>query len=402
MGKQKKLLLLGGLRYLLPVIESAHRLGYYVITCDYLPNNIAHKYSDEYVDASIIDKDVILRVAQEKDIDGIMSFAVDPGVVTASYVAEKMGLPFQGSYRSVSILQDKSEFRKFLTENGFNVPVAKGYDDKNEALGDTARFNWPIIVKPVDSAGSKGVSRVDKLADLPAAIDYALSESHSNKFIIEDFLEQEGFSSDSECFTVDGELVYCSFNDQRFDRNAENPYTPAGFSWPTTMPQWAQDELQGELQRLMRLLDMKTGIYNVETRLCKNGKPYIMEVSPRGGGNRLAEMLNYSTHTNLVDCSVLAAMGELKTAPASPQYYGHLAEVVLHADHSGIFDGVEIAKEKQSNVIETDFWVKEGDAVQGFDGANRSLGSLVLRFGTLAELETAMGDIKSWCQVKVK
>lgn len=152
----------------------------------------------------------------------------------------------------------------------------------------------------------------------------------------------------------------------------------------------------------MRLLDMKTGIYNVETRLCKNGKPYIMEVSPRGGGNRLAEMLNYSTHTNLVDCSVLAAMGELKTAPASPQYYGHLAEVVLHADHSGIFDGVEIAKEKQANVIETDFWVKEGDAVQGFDGANRSLGTLVLRFDTLAELETAMSDIKSWCQVKVK
>ena len=102
--EQKKLMLLGGLRYLLPVIKAAHKLGYYVITCDYLPNNIAHKYSDEYVNVSIIDKEAVLKAAQEKQIDGIMSFAVDPGVVTAAYVAEKMNLPFQGPYQSVFYL----------------------------------------------------------------------------------------------------------------------------------------------------------------------------------------------------------------------------------------------------------------------------------------------------------
>ena len=85
----KKILLLGGSRYLLPVIKSAHELGLYVITCDYLPDNIAHKYSDEYVNVSIIDKEAVLKTAIEKKIDGIMSFATDPGVVTAAYVAEK-------------------------------------------------------------------------------------------------------------------------------------------------------------------------------------------------------------------------------------------------------------------------------------------------------------------------
>ena len=82
----KKLLLLGGLRYLIPVIEAAHRQGYYVITCDYLPNNIAHKYSDEYINISITDKEAILQAAKQKNIDGIMSFACDPGVIVASYV----------------------------------------------------------------------------------------------------------------------------------------------------------------------------------------------------------------------------------------------------------------------------------------------------------------------------
>lgn len=125
--KQKKLMLLGGIRYLLPVIKAAHEQGYYVITADYLPDNIAHKYSDEYVNVSIIDKDAVLRVAQEKKIDGIMSFGVDPGVVTAAYVQEKLGLPSFGPYESVCILQNKDCFRAFLAEHGFNVPKAKGY-----------------------------------------------------------------------------------------------------------------------------------------------------------------------------------------------------------------------------------------------------------------------------------
>ena len=85
-------MLLGGIRYLLPVIKAAHNQGYYVITADYLPDNIAHKYSDEYVNVSIIDKEAVLKVAREKEIDGIMSFGVDPGVIAASYVQNQIGI----------------------------------------------------------------------------------------------------------------------------------------------------------------------------------------------------------------------------------------------------------------------------------------------------------------------
>ena len=107
----KKLMILGGSRYILPVIKAAHDLGCYVITCDYLPDNIAHKYSDEYRNISIIDKEAVLSAAEEMCIDGIMSFACDPGVITAAYVAEKMGLPSVGSYEAVQILQNKGKFR---------------------------------------------------------------------------------------------------------------------------------------------------------------------------------------------------------------------------------------------------------------------------------------------------
>lgn len=402
MAEPKKMMLLGGLRYLLPVIETAHRLGIYVITVDYLPDNIAHKFSDEYHNVSILDKDAVLKLAQELKIDGILSFAVDPGVITAAYVAEKMGLPFQGSYESVTILQNKDLFRKFLKDNGFNVPNAKGYDSIEKAMVDVDYYNWPVIVKPVDSAGSKGVSKVETPKHLKTAIENAVMESHNGRFIIEDFLEKEGHSSDTDSFSIDGKLVFCSFSDQRFDSNADNPYTPAAYSWPSTMPQWAQNELRSEIQRLITLLNLKTGIYNIETRLCSNGKTYIMEVSPRGGGNRLAEMLDIATDAGLIENTVRAAIGMTLNEMTDPKYKEHLSEIILHADRFGNFDKLEISPELNSYILQKDLWVKENDAVDGFTGANNTIGTLVMKFPSRLLLGNVMKNISKWCRINLK
>ena len=380
---KKKLMLLGGLRYLLPVIEAAHRHGIHVITVDYLPDNIAHRYSDEYHNVSIIDKDAVLALAQELQIDGIMSFAVDPGVVAAAYTAENMGLPFQCSYEAACILQDKSRFRQFLADNGFNVPNARGYSEADDALKDIDYFNWPVIVKPVDSAGSKGVTRVDDPADLPAAIAHALDCSPSKHFIIEDFLELEGYQSSTDVFTVNGELLHCPFSDQLFDKCAANPYVPAIEIWPSTMPIEAQDELRSELQRLFKLLNCKTGIYNVEARLCKNGKAYIMEVSPRGGGNRIAELQRFATGVDLIEADMLKSLDLPLSQIRDAELDDYWCNYILHSNTGGVFKGIEYASTfKDACVVEEGILVKAGDVVQRFTGANQSLGTIFLRFET--------------------
>lgn len=401
--KQKKLMLLGGLRYLLPVIEAAHQQGYYVITCDYIPGNIAHKYSDEYRNVSIIDKEAVLKVAQELLIDGIMSFAVDPGVVTAAYVQEQMGLPAFGPYESVCILQNKDRFRNFLTENGFNVPKAKGFSSIEEALSEKYWFPWPCIVKPTDSAGSKGVTRVDSLEELESALQYAFEHSLSKRVIVEEFIEKQGCSSDTDSFSVDGELKFVSFSAQRFDNAAPNPYTPSAYSWPSTMTAEQEKELTTEVQRLLTLLNMKTTIYNIETRVGTNGKPYIMEVSPRGGGNRLAEMLRYATGVDLITNAVRAAVGDTIDDIEQKPYNGHWAEVILHADKDGLFAGIDIEPSfNEKHVKEIDLWVKENDEVSAFRGANDAIGTLVLQFDSEEELKQAINDQSTWLKVVVK
>ena len=398
---RRKLMLLGGLRYLLPVIDAAHDLGCHVITCDYLPDNIAHKYSDEYHNVSILDKDAVLSLARELQIDGIMSFAVDPGVVTAAYVADRMGLPQAGPYESVCILQNKELFRSFLESNGFNVPKSRGFSTYEDAYADRYYFTWPVIVKPVDSAGSKGVSRVDSPEDLKAAFENAKSHSFSDKVIIEEFIEKEGCSSDSDCFSVDGELKFVSFSAQRFDESASNPYTPAAYSWPSTMTREQESELTLEIERLITLLGMRTSIYNVETRVGKNGKCYIMEVSPRGGGNRLAEMLRMATGVDMITAAVKAALGENVTDIEQKPYDGHWAEVILHADKSGTFQGLEITRELEPYVMEKDLWVKTGDKISSFNGANDAIGTLVMKFCAQDKTEEILGKIGSNIKLRV-
>lgn len=399
----KKVLLLGGSMYILPVIEAIHDLGYYAITCDYLPDNIAHKYSDEYHNISIIDKDAVLKLAKELKVDGIMSFACDPGVETAAYVAEKLGLPTH-PYKSVEILQNKAKFRDFLAKNGFNVPKAKGYSDYSEAIKDASQFNWPVIIKPTDSAGSKGVTKVNSVEDLKNAAEYAISFSKTKSFIMEEFIEKLGHSSDSDSFSINGDLVYCSFSDQRFDANAANPYTPSAYSWPSTIPCEYKKELKSELQRLFNLLGLKTSLFNIETRLGTDGKPYIMEVSPRGGGNRLSEVLKHASGVDLITNSVRAAVGdEIIGISCDPVYNGAWAEVIIHSESDGIFDRLYIDPDFENNfVVEKQLWINSGDEVHKFTGANFAIGTLILKFNNQDELELYMKKIENYVKVVVK
>lgn len=400
--RQKRLMLLGGIRYLLPVIKAAHEQGYYVITADYLPNNIAHQYSDEYVNVSIIDKEAVLKVAREKKIDGIMSFGVDPGVIAASYVQNQMGLPSFGPFESVDILQHKDKFRAFLTENGFNVPWALGFSSDTEAWESREKFTYPLIVKPTDSAGSKGCTRVDTEEELMVAIQYAFKFSISGHIIIEEFIEKKGCSSDTDSYAQDGQLKFVSFSAQRFDVEATNPYAPAAYSWPSTFNKEEEAYLSSEIQRLITLLQLKTAVFNIEVRVGTNGKPYIMELTPRGGGNRLCEMLRYATGVDMITAITRAIVGDEPALIEQRPYDGHWAEIILHAPHDGEFVELQISDSLPAEIVERDLWVMSGEQVHGFEGANDAIGTLVLRFKNAEDLEKSITEQSQWLKVIVR
>ncbi len=396
----KKLLLLGGSRYLFPVIREAKALGCRVITCDYMPENPAHRISDAYYNVSIVDREAVLELARSLEVDGVMSFACDPGVVTAAYVAEKLGLPSVGPLESVELLQDKGRFRAFLRDNGFPVPASRSCASLEEALA--GELHYPMMVKPVDSAGSKGVSRVDRPEQLAAALDCAMGFSRGGRVILEDFIPSVGSPSDTDCFSVDGELRFVSYDSQLFDERADNPYTPAGYSWPASMEPRYQQELTEQLARLLKLLGMGSAVYNVETRVGADGRAYLMEVSPRGGGNRLSEMLAHTTGANLIRCAVRAAVGLPVEELEQPVYDGFWSIVILHSYESGFFQGLQIAEEVRPFLVEEDLWVAPGEPVESFTGANKTIGTLVMSWPDRATQEQRMADMDAWLKILVR
>lgn len=402
--QRKTLLLLGGARYALPVIDAAHELGAKVVTCDYLPHNYAHAFSEQYINASIIDNGAVLAAARECKADGIMSFAADPGVVAASYAAEKLGLPFQGSYEAVSILQDKERYRAFLRDHGFNCPELHIYHSAAEAMAEADSIAYPVIAKPVDAAGSKGCSRVDGPDGLRKAVEYALQFSRGGRCIVEQFLEKEGDSSDADGFVTGGRFTCVSFTSQLFDPTVPNPYTPAAYTMPASLPEWAQAELVSELQRLADLLGLRDGVFNIETRVATDGRAYIMESSPRGGGNRLCEMLKHATNgkTDLVMAAVKAALGEPVGELPMPVYDGYWYQQMLHSDRDGVFSGMEYAPGfKDSHVAEEQLWVEPGAKVEAFSAANHAFGSVFMRFDSLEELAVFRAFPNDYMRVKV-
>lgn len=393
---------LGGIYYSVPAIEVAHQHGYHVITVDYLPENIAHKYSDEFHNVSILDKDAILHLAKELQIDGIVSYGVDPGVVTAAYVAEQMGLPFQCSYQSACILQDKSLFRKFLRDHGFNTPNAKGFSSYEEAADNVHLFNWPVIVKPVDSAGSKGVTKIDDKNQLRKAVETALDSSHSGHFIIEEYLDEDGFQSSTDCFTVNGKLDYVDFSDQIFDQNAENPFVPTIEIWPSTMKNHHQDYLTKELQRLFSLLQCKTGIYNIETRVCKNGKAYIMEVSPRAGGNRIAEIQQIGTGVKLIEAEICKAVNDPIPEIKMPKYHACYMVYTVHSLKKGSFQNISFQPDfKNLHYIDHSVYLKKGDIIESLTGANKAIGDALLKFKDRKECNTYLSQLTDYIKVDI-
>lgn len=261
-----------------------------------------------------------------------------------------------------------------------------------------------MIVKPADSAGSKGVTRVNTPEELPGAIDTALNGAHNGAFIIEDFLTFEGYHSSTDPFTIDGELMFITYSDQLFDPEADNPYTPAYIIWPSTMKEGYQEELTSEIQRLMHLLGMKTGIYNIETCVA-NGKPYIMEVSPRGGGCKIAELQAMAYGIDLIEAEVKKAVGLPVGGVKQAECNGYWCEMIVHArpGEGGILKSVTVdpaIAEKYLKV--TDLSVKKGDYIKPFTGANMALGDMFFRFDSREELDEVMGRQKEWLHINLE
>lgn len=400
----KKILLLGGSAQQVVAIKTAKKLGYYTVLCDFLTDNPGQYVADKFYLVSTTDKKAVLKVAKEEKVDGVLAYASDPAAPTAAYVAEYMGLP-TNPYEAVQILSEKHLFRKYLEEHNFETPKsiafhAKEYSLQTEEL--ISKLTFPVLVKPVDSSGSKGITMLESVRELDNAIKYAEGFSRNKILQIEEYLTKDHeYLVGGDIFVLDGKIVFWGLLNCHRDSRV-NALVPVGKSYPLNLDENRKQLIRNELQRLISSLKISFGAFNIELIITKEEKLYFIEVGPRNGGNMIPDLLSYISGKNMIQASIKGAMGDRDVDIAFEGKKVFFATHNLHSNKNGILDKVVFSKKIVPYIIRKELYKNKGDEVYYFDGANKALGIVFFKFNNLKIMNEILLNIGEYIQVKVE
>lgn len=399
----RSLLMLGGSPHQLIAIETAKRLGYRTVLCDYLPDNPGQFIADVYYPVSTTDRDAVIEVARKECVEGVLAYATDPASPIAAAVAEELGLP-TNPLSAVETMSQKHLFREHLKQQGFPCPASMAFsakDDLEKTWESLQSFTLPIVVKPTDSSGSKGVSIVEDQASFVLAVEAADKINNNGVLIAEEYIEKEyPCVIGGDIFVIDGEVRFWGLMDCMRDTAVE--LVPTGKKTPTNLSAEQKRSIKDALQRLVRTLGIRFGEMNVEVILGRENTPYIIELGSRAGGNMIPVQLSDASGIDLVEANVLCAMGE---TPENLDYdlsHDAYATHVLHSLQDGIFDGIEIDEVLSPSVYRTILYEQEGEQIESFDGANKALGIIFMRFDSLQQMNDNMADVNEHIHVLVR
>ena len=237
------------------------------------------RFADKHIMADYSDKELILKIARDEKIDYIIPCCHDYGVYTASYVAEKLNLPGHDSYATTLLLHNKDKFNEFAKQHGIISPPSKMFEERSTAEYYLSKCDYPIIMKPVDAAGGKGVNKAENFSQAIKFLDAAFDKSKSGRIVIEPFIEgkQYGFCT----FLRDQKVIACCGNNEY---SILHPYRVEIDTFPSDNFKEVSAPLIQQVEKIAHVLKLKDGIFHLQY-IVKDNVRYIIEVMRRILGN---------------------------------------------------------------------------------------------------------------------
>lgn len=395
MADKKTILLLGGSRQQVVAIETAKRLGYRTVLCDYLPDNPGQYHADVFYQESTTDPELMLHIARKEDAQGVLAYASDPAALTQAYVAERLGLP-TNPYASVEKLSVKHLFRQHLHKAGLPCPQSTSLPadaTAEEAIAASEGMRLPVVLKPTDSSGSKGVTVLEERDPkaFAAAIAHAGEFSRNRILVLEEYIRAK-FPRviGGDIFVAHGRVAFWGLMSCLRDESLGG-LVPVGERFPSGLSHEQTARVKEVIQALVDSLHLEFGEMNVEVIVGEDDVPYFLELGARAGGNMIPVQLSDISGIDLVEANVRYAMGddslsvEFDDEVDAPGIAN--CSYVPHASIDGTYHGLDIAPELAPHVYRNVPYVEEGAHVARFDGANKALGILFLRFDSVAQME---------------
>lgn len=401
---QKRLLLLGGGHAEIPLIQAAQSLGYYVITTGNAREGLGHPYADKNVFEDFSDKDAMLELARREKVSAVCSGCNDFALLSTVYVCEKLGLPGHDSYATSLEIHHKDKYRALAERLNIPTPHAVTVRSRDEfcalfksgacasergADDNAATLRFPVIIKPVDLTGGKGIRRADDFEEACSAYDAAMNRTREDHLVVEEFVTgtNHGFSA----FLIGGKVAfYFADNEQYY----LNKYMVSGANTPTTTSEHGLKLLCEYSERIAADLKLVDGILHIQYIERDDGIPVIIEICRRPPGDLYIKFVKYATGVDYPRAIILAETGMLQINDLTPAGAVDVAKFVpsvkpflrhcVMASREGVVQGVSFAPEIEKNVVEKFLWFKKGEPTG--DILYYKAGIVFLQFDSVEEM----------------
>lgn len=408
MSFKKKMLLLGGSHAEIPLIQAAQALGWYVITTGNNRDGLGHPYADKTVFANYSDKDAMSELARAEGVQAVCSGCNDFALLSTVYVCEKLGLPGHDSYTTSLEIHHKDKYRALASRLGIPTPRAitvpvtgTDFAADNCANFDAAIANltFPIIVKPVDLTGGKGIHRASTPEEAREAYKDACCRTRQDHIVAEEFVQgsNHGFSA----MLVKGKVAFAfSDNEQYF----VNKYLVSGANSPSTSGSETLAKLRDYSERIARELHLVDGILHIQYIERADGTPVIIEICRRPPGDLYIKFVKYATSIDYPKFIVMAETGEdisgIADVPTQGYWLRHCIMAGPDIANGSTVRDVTFAPEIQGNIVEKFLWYKPGERIA--DRLTYKAGIVFFKFRSPEEMENKTARMTNLAHIVVE
>ncbi len=316
--KGKRLLILGGMRFSCEIVNKAMEMGIYTLVADYnrIEDSPGKQIADEAVDISVIDVDAVASYVKNNSIDGVIVGFNDMLLPYYADICEKCGLPCYGTKEQFETLIAKDRYKALCRQ--FDVPTIPEYDIHDENI------QYPVLVKPVDNSGSRGITICHNRQELEKAVEYGKKSSKIGKVIIERYM-------DGREVTVfwtfqDGNYYLSALGNRHVKHNQGDDVIPlpVGYTFPSVFLPKYREEVEENCKRMFRHLGLKNGMMFMQCKV-EDGRCYVYDLGYRLTGSLeykiLERVCGYNPLEMMIRFALTGSMGEESIAEkAIPEF----------------------------------------------------------------------------------
>lgn len=391
----KKILFGSGSHAELPMILAAKKLGYYIITTGNNPEGLGHPYANEYIPGDFSDPEFIYNLAKEQNVEGIVSACNDFSYISTAYACEKLGLKGHDSYEISKTIHHKDEFRRMTRSIGIKTPLVEECFSMDDVRKSLYKLRYPVLVKPVDLTGGKGVKVCANDEEVLAAAPLAFELTRQDHIIIEEFIT--GSNHGASFILKNNEVIYSIFDDEQYGLNK---YLVLGACSPSRdVDDDAKKYLINDVNKIVKHLNLTDGLFHCQFILNDNDEPIIIDPCRRAPGDLYVLLSKFVTG---VDYPLEILKGELGLEIDDTYKVENniVARECIMSDKAGVIDSIHIDESVRKHIIHEMIWAKENDVIE--DIMKYKAGIIIMKFDDTESMHYVLDNYTKLVNIRLK